>query len=302
MISNGTRVILTSRERRLLVELQYSKQRTVFEFNLLSGAKILEGTIVFFYTEREFISVDFSGRGSVVLAKPLKCIALFPTSGAAMHSKLSHSFCWEKARSEYMLARPADRFAKNYPGTQEDIPRNARTPQDKAASENRIDTREEVYAREEDMLEVLGGSFGEMQKKCEEQTHKIVEENKQPSPELCHLHEEDISDQIPAHLKVPKEDPSERLNCPLIPETSDTSPFGDMFPGTKWSKVEFPASAGKWYYLRGEHFEGEHLKAVGLAVPGTYSPRIPGFMSSSSKFYPISGSGMGYWVSWQKLE
>ncbi len=318
MISKGTRVILTGKERRLLAELQYSKERTVYELTLLSGTKLTDGKIVFFYSENEFISTDLEGRGSVVLHKPLKCLAIFPKSGSAMYAKLAPNFCWENARSGYVMRTPQDYIPQTpreyVPQTSERM--DAKVQFDKKQNSGQTiivpekiedkgeEIREDKLFNEE--LEVYGGAFDAKAKEIEKNPH-----------ELCHVHEEVFEEKTPVHLRVPKEIPKEfgasqpqneandsgfSSECPLVPDMSDINPFADIFPGTKWNKVEFPASAGKWYYLRGEYFEEDKLKAVALAVPGTYSPRIPGFMSSSSKYYPVAGSGMGYWVSWQKLE
>ncbi len=276
--------------------------------------------------------------GNVFCSANIRLVALF-SRDAPMYAEISAGINKDRARQNYMLRAPSANFpldnsGKNAPaavqafrGSAEQkvqtaqtsdahakiktkIPPSSQPPNKKEFKEPKIPELTRKLPEDADEFRVLGGSWEAAQtilqkrKNFPKSTDAVKTVQDIPASGVS-AHEGAVEKKTPPQFEIPPTRPLDEQEsspepCPLLPDVSRVRMFEDVFPGTKWSRVHFPASEGKWHYLRGEYLQDEKVVAVALAVPGAYSARTPGWMSRSSRFYPVAGTGMGYWISWQK--
>lgn len=90
------------------------------------------------------------------------------------------------------------------------------------------------------------------------------------------------------------EDSEGAYACPVGRFELDNSPFGAIYPHSKWYRHEYPSARGRWHYLTGElSDERGRVYATVIALPGTPNMRPSGGGYSS---FRRSSDGTGYWM------
>ena len=90
------------------------------------------------------------------------------------------------------------------------------------------------------------------------------------------------------------EDDEGAYACPVGRFELDSSPFGAIYPHSKWYRHEYPSARGRWHYLTGElSDERGRVYATVIALPGTPNMRPSGGGYSA---FRRSSDGTGYWM------
>lgn len=90
------------------------------------------------------------------------------------------------------------------------------------------------------------------------------------------------------------EDSEGAYACPVGRFELSSSPFGAIYPHSKWYRHEYPSARGRWHYLTGElSDERGRVYATVIALPGTPNMRPSGGGYSS---FRRSSDGTGYWM------
>ena len=130
----------------------------------------------------------------------------------------------------------------------------------------------------------------------EEQTaqEEIQDEPRDEQNEQVEQEEQPKTDEPPKQDQRICEDDEGAYACPVGRFELKSSPFGAIYPHSKWYRHEYPSARGRWHYLTGElSDERGRVYATVIALPGTPNMRPSGGGYSA---FRRSSDGTGYWM------